>query len=324
MSTRGLGWWLLALSLLAGVAAAEPYREVRLVMGSVAEVRLDGAPDARAAADAAFAALDRVDQDMSLWHDSALTRLNAAGEAEVSAELMAVLHHALDVARVSGGAFDPTVEPLVRAAGHLGERRRTLSAVERQTLLRRVGYDRVTLLPDQQAVRLQAGTRLDLGGIAKGYAADLALVALRQAGTNRAVVNLGQSSWAVFGDVLQIEVRDPSGAPQPLARFRLQDAAASTSGGDQRPGHILDPRTGRPARIVLAATVVAASAMEADALSSAVYVLGARDGLALLRRRGAAGFVLYREAGRLHLLTTPGFRQHYRLEAASTIVVREA
>lgn len=316
--------WLAAVLLVcSGAVAAEPYREMRLVMGTLAEVRLDGASDPRAAAEAAFAALDRVDQEMSVWHDSALTRLNDSGEAEVSADLLAVLTTALDVAQSSGGVFDPTVEPLVRAEGHLGDPQRRLSAVQRRQLQQRVGYRGVTLLPAERRVRLRPGTRLDLGGIAKGYAADLALAALVQAGATSAVVNLGQSSWSVRGEPVVIGVRDPAGGATPVASFELRDAAAATSGNDQRPGHIIDPRSGRSVQSVLSATVIAANGMEADALSKPLYILGPKAGLALLQRRGAAGLVVYRERERLHLLTTPGFRQRYRMAVAPGLVVRE-
>ncbi|HEX9185513.1 MAG TPA: FAD:protein FMN transferase, partial [Vicinamibacteria bacterium] len=120
-----------------------------------------------------------------------------------------------------------------------------------------------------------------------------------------------------------LELRDPRGEGLPWGAFEVEDASVSTSGGDQKPGHILDPRTGRPARGVLAATVVAASGLEADALSTAVFVLGARDGLALVARRGASGLVLVEEDGRRLLLTTPGFAARFGLQAAAGVLVRE-
>src|SRR4029450_7831557 len=130
------------------------------------------------------------------------------------------------------------------------------------------------------------------GGIAKGYAVDQALDALRAAGAAGGMVDLGGSSLGAFGMPTTISVRDPDDPSlPPWATFELEDAALASSGGDQRPGHIFDPRTGLPAGKVLAATVVARTAMEADALSTAVYVLGAELGLDLPSRRGAAELV---------------------------------
>ncbi len=292
-------------------------------MGTTAEVRATGLADPAAALDRAFAALDRVDGQMSLWKESDLTRLNAAGAGIVPAELFEVVRAALDVAAASGGAFDPTVEPLVRATGGVGGPRRALGDAERQELLARVGAGKVHLDEATRRIRLDDHAALDLGGIAKGYAADLALRELRAAGARSGLVDLGGSSIGVFGEALAADVRDPEGAGVPWASFVVLDLAVSTSGGDQKPGHILDPRTGLPAAGVLAVTVVAATGIEADALSTAAYVLGADEGLRLLRRRGADGLVLLRDGGRRVVRTTPGFATRYHLVAAAGIEVTE-
>jgi len=312
------------LAVLAlGAGPADPAREVRLVMGATAEVQAMGLADPTPALAAAFAALQRVDDRMSLFKPSELTTLNHAGRARVSGDLRAVLWHALDVSYASAGAFDPTVEPLVRAAGHLGGKARRLSRCQRWRLLARVGTAHVHLDPATREVRLDPGTRLDFGGIAKGYAVDQALEALRKAGAAGGLVDLGGSSLGVFGNSTTVAVRDPGDpAAPPWATFTLADAALASSGGDQRRGHILDPRTGLPAGKVLAATVVAGTAMEADALSTAVYVLGAEEGLALLARRGAAGVVLTREGGRAVIRASPGFAASRALRAAAGVTVR--
>lgn len=312
---------ILALALAA--SAALTAREVRLVMGTTAEVRVGGLAEPAPALDAAFGALALVDDRLSLFKESELARLNREGRAKASAELLAVLRHALDVAAASSGAFDPTVEPLVRAAGGLGDEGRSLGNEERRPLLASVGCHHVHLDPATGEVRLDPGTRLDFGGIAKGYAVDLALAAVRGAGAASGLVDLGGSSLAAFGERVVVEIRDPIKKDgQPWAAFELRDGALGTSGGDQRPGHILDPRTGLPARRVLSATVVAGSAIEADALSTAVYVLGAEEGLALLRRRGAEGLVLLREGGRSVVRTTPGFAAARALRVARGVEVR--
>lgn len=310
---------LLAVFLLSAATS-----EVRLVMGTRAEVQVAGVEAPADVVDAAFGALDVVDRSMSLWKESELTRLNRAGEARVSPELQAVIEHALEVAAASEGAFDPTVEPLVRAAGGFGGPRRRLTSAERERLLAHVGAGHVHLDHADGSVRLDPGTALDLGGIAKGFAVDLALRALRAAGASSGLVDLGQSSVSVFGQPLTLEVRNPERPDGPAwARLSLSDGHVSTSGDDQRKDHILDPRTGRPAHRVLSATVIAASAMEADALSTAVFVLGADRGLALLERRHAAGFVLWRRRGRAVVETTAGLRSRYALEPASGVTVHE-
>ena len=309
---------------LSMIVLAAATSEVRLVMGTRAEVQVGGVEAPAAVIDAAFRALDLVDRSMSLWKESELTRLNRTGEARVSAELQAVLSHALEVAEASGGAFDPTVEPLVRAAGGFGGPKRTLQSAERRRLLGKVGARHVHLDRETGSVKLDPGTALDFGGIAKGFAVDLAVRALRAAGARSGLVDLGQSSVSVFGQPLVLEVRNPERPDgPPWARFRLSEGHVSTSGGDQREDHILDPHTGLPAHHVLSATVIASTAMEADALSTAVFVMGADHGLALLERRGAAGFVLLRRRGRAIVETTAGLVSSYRLEPAPGIVIRE-
>ncbi len=302
---------------------AAPVREMRLVMGTTAEVWAAGVP-AQALA-AAFAELARVDASMSLWQpESELSLLNRGGEAVVSPLLFETLRRALEVAEASSGAFDPTVEPLLRARGAYDGRADALDAAPARRLLERVGFRRVTLDADTRRVRLLPGTALDLGGIAKGHAADLALRVLRQAGATRALVDLGASSQCVFGDPLTLELADPAEAERPnWGRITLRDACLSSSGTAQRGAHILDPRSGRVAKAVLGATVVAVDGAEADALSTALFVLGPEAGLRLVARRGAQGFVLLRERGRATLRATPGFVERHELETAPWLRVRE-
>jgi thiamine biosynthesis lipoprotein len=298
-------------------------REVRLVLGTTAEVRLTGVDDPTGAMDLAFHALDLVEERLSLWRESELAALNRRGEAVVSDESFEVIAHALEVAEVSGGAFDPTVEPLVRAAGGFGEEARTLGERERREILHRVDYRLVHLDPTTHTVHLEDGARLVLDGLAKGDAADRALAVLRLAGAESALVDLGGSTLAVSGAPIVVDLRDPTGEARPWGAFALDNAALGSSGADQQGGHIIDPRTGEPARGVLQATVVAESAREADALSTAVFVLGAEDGLALVTRRGAAGLVLIGEEGARVIRTTPGFAAAHSLVAAPGVEVRE-
>ncbi len=302
-------------------AGAGPAREIRVMMGTTAEIRVGGLAEPASALDAAFSALARVDERMSLWKESELAGLNRTGHGVVSVETFEVIRHALAVAAASDGAFDPTVEPLVRAAGGFGQPARSLDPEERRALLARVGYENVRLDVSARRVHLAAGARLVLDGLAKGHAADLALSVLRTAGATSGLVDLGGSTLAVFGEPLTVDLNDPTGLDRPWAAFRVV-TAVGTSGGDQRPGHILDPRTGEPARGVLQATVVASSALEADALSTAVMVLGAEDGLALVHKRDAAGLVLLLENGRRLVRTTPGFSAAHGLVAAPGVEVR--
>ncbi len=295
-----------AVIAAGGFGAARPAREMRVLMGTTAEVQAWGALDPPTALDAAFQELEDVDDVMSLWKETPLVRLNREGRLDAPPPLLSVIRACLDIAASTDGAFDPTVGPLVRAR----------SAEERARLLPLVGYGRVRL--DGAHVRLPRGGALDLGGIAKGYAADRALDALRRSGASAGLVDLGTSSLGVFGTSLEVEVPGRNG---PLGSFRVEDGAVSTSGGAERPGHIVDPRTGEPARGVVLATVVAPKGIEADALSTALYVRGG-EGLSMLARRGAEGFVVIDEAGAMVMRTTPGFAGRHKLVLGAGVSLR--
>jgi thiamine biosynthesis lipoprotein len=210
---------------------------------------------------------------------------------------MAVLEHAIEVAKASGGAFDPTL-----TGG---------------------GYQKIRLERGPGRVRLGGAVTLDLGSVAKGHAADRALESLRSQGATAALVDVGTSSVALFGaEELVFHIRNPAGGASPVS-FRLRCGAIGSSSEEQQGSHIVDPWTGEPPRKgVLAATVIAPNAAEADALSTAVFVLGEAEGLALLRVRGAEGVLLLEEEGRLVVAPTPEFAKRYALEIAEGVGIR--
>lgn len=264
--------------------------------------------------DAAFAAMDDVDHRMSLWHESELTRLNEAGEGRLSAPLWTVISEALAVARTSGGAFDPTVEPWTSPLPATLSRPKAC-----------IGYTAIRQDAAHRRISLQ-GRRIDLGGIAKGYACDQAVTAIMRAGATGAVVNLGQSSIKAEGNQsARVLIRDPEQPDAPVwGEWLLKDMSLSTSGGDQKPGHIMDPHAGKPIHARVSMAVVMKSAMRADALSTAIYVLGAGPGLLLLAREGADGYVLQRAQGKKQIITTQGFSRKYRLRLPADVQLIES
>lgn len=287
---------LLTLGAALPPSGAPREREMRVVLGTFAEIEISGASDSAAAFGAAFERIEAVERSMSIWRDgSEVSRLNHEGEGIVSPALFDTIERVIELSRASKGAFDPTLE--------------------------RFGYERLRLDAATNGVTLQ-GTKLDLGAVLKGRAVDAALESLKESGVATALVDLGTSSIGVFGDeAVAFEVRDPSGGPSP-ASFRLREGALASSSRDQLGAHILDPRTGEAASGVLAVSVVARTAFEADALSTAVFVLGPAEGLELLEKRGAAGIFLVEEEDCLVLSMTPGFDRRYQLEKAAEVTIR--
>ena len=263
------------------------------------------------ATELAIDALDLVEQieaRITVYRDSSeLARLNATAADDwqsVSTDLFALLLHARDVAGRTGGAFDCASGALTRAWGFL-ERRGRMPADDALAAAReRSGLGLVEFDEEGRRVRfLRPGVELNFGAIGKGWAIDRALGELRLAGVPSVLVHGGQSSVrarGVQGPALpgrrgwQVGLRHPLRPAERLATITLDDRALGTSGSGtqffvdrgRKLGHILDPRTGLPAEAgVISATVIAPEAADADALSTALYVLGA-DGLSSVAAPG--------------------------------------
>lgn len=324
---------LLALALVAAWTAGRrpvppPVSETRFLMDTLVTVTLWGVEggEARAAADAAFAALEAVDREMARVPGTPLWDLNEAGGGVVSAPLAEVLDASLAWARRTGGAFDPTVAPLLDLWGlwDLGKRGGTPvpppTTGDLEHSLARVGWERLVWDPSARRLDLGGGA-LDLGGIAKGYAIDRAVAALRDRGARDFLVNAGGDLYVAGAKgraPWRVGIQHPREAGEFLRVVAPAEGALVTSGDYERAyvweaegereriHHILDPRTGRPAQGCRSATVWAAQAMAADALATAVFVLGPEAGLALLESElGAEGLVVGAD-GQVH--ETPGFR----------------
>jgi thiamine biosynthesis lipoprotein len=260
------------------------------------------APDetvARKAAQAAFSRVRALDQALSDYReDSELMRLcQEAGKepVRVSTDLFTVLARAQEASRWSQGAFDVTIGPLTRLWRRARRQRQLPSSQELHEARKLVGYEKVVLDPQRQTVHLtKAGMLLDLGGIAKGYAADAALAVLREHGIRSALVAAG-------GDIVVGEPPPHAAAwrigiaplddPQrpPTRTLALVRAAVSTSGDAEqfveidgvRYSHILDPRTGLGLTGRRSVTVIAPDGTTSDSLATAVSVLPVAEGLKL-------------------------------------------
>jgi thiamine biosynthesis lipoprotein len=296
---------LLPFVVAAGSArgAGEPLAMLREhTMGTVAEIRVHGAADpaaAAAAAEAAMAELRAIDRLMAVQRgDSDVTRMNqiaARAAVPVDPRVREVLRVALRMHDLTGGAFDVTVLPVVQAWGFDGSQpHRPTGAVPRIAGSNSVRLDEVA-----GTVRfLDPATAVDLGGIAKGYALDRARAILRAAGVSSAYLDLGGQvatlGPAPDGGLWRIAIRHPRQPGALLGVVSLGEGSVSTSGdaerfvedGEGRAGHVIDPRTGRPATRLVVATVVAVSATTADALSTAALVMGGDDFLPLASRLG--------------------------------------
>jgi thiamine biosynthesis lipoprotein len=300
-------------------------------MGSVLEVTLPGVDVVRGdkLLRAAFAEAGRIERLLSVFDPaSELSRLNrdaVHGPVLVSSELLWVLARARRLFYVSGGTVDPTVSPLTRLWRSRDDRHEGAGGPptphEISQRLAGVGCHRVRLDAKNGTVTYQSpNVQLEFGAMGKGYAVDRVVNSLVASGVTSALVDFGSTTFALGrssdGGAWRVGIRNPRDSNRVLDVVRIVDCAVSTSADDQqaifingeRHGHIIDPRTGQPASGAVAASVIAPTALDADALSTAAFVLGPRDGTALLRRTGLDGIITSEaRSGRLNRADTPGW-----------------
>ena len=300
-------------------------------MATTVRVTVPAAPSEVApevAAEAVFEVFRRVDAEMSEWQESSpLSEVNrrAGGEpVAVPAELLDVIRRGIEIGELTGGAFDVTWAALWGLWDFRAAEPRVPPADEIAHRARLVDYRRVELDEAAGTVRLpEPGMMIGLGGIAKGHALERAAEVLRELGLESFLLVSGGQVYAAGrrgGRPWRVGIRDPRGGPEELiARLELRDASASTSGDYEsffiadgvRYHHILDPRTGRPARGLRSATVVSADPVLADALSTGIFVMGPEAGLALAERLPAVEAVLIDDDGRV--LVTSGLEDELDL-----------
>jgi thiamine biosynthesis lipoprotein len=312
--------WLLGLSFsvvaLAGLARPElhRYEAVEPHMGTLVRITIY-APGEQAARDAFRAAFDRIrnlDRILSDYRpDSELNQITkvAAGRAvRVSADLFAVLAASQDLAEASGGAFDITQGPVVRLWREARTTARLPDPAALQDAARRSGFRKLHLDAGHRTVTFDmTGMALDVGAIGKGYAASEAIEMLAGLGVSSALVAVsgdlafseappGQRGW-------RIAVHSGETLPAVPAILELTNAAVSTSGsseqhvdiGGRRYSHIIDPASRMGLEDDITVTVIARHGLDADGLDTAVSVLGADRGLALIESRpGAAALIIQR------------------------------
>lgn len=341
------------LFLVAAVAAAPALpaapggeagaRRARVLMGTTCTADVQAADDeaAGAAAAAALDEIERLEGVLSTWRDDAeMSRVNAAaqsGEGALTPELAAALELALAQARRTGGAFDPAIGALVdawdlRGAGRVPDADRLRAARAAS------GHERVRLDAANGRLSFDApATWIDTGGFGKGLALDRAAGAAVRAGAISGLLDFGGQLLA-FGPVPEggwpVAVADPRDRERPALVLALHGGSASTSAQSERfvevagrsIGHVLDPRSGMPVGFRGSATVVAPTGAEADALSTALLVMGPREGLRFARRQGlCAGFLVPApREGRevLVLRATPSFLALHRAADPAVLPTR--
>ncbi|MDP8229483.1 MAG: FAD:protein FMN transferase [Candidatus Gorgyraea atricola] len=248
-----LRYFCLYFFLIVGISAcSQPglFKETKILMDTFCEISCYSQD--KTAIKAAFAEIERVERLCSKFDkESELSKVNdLAGQEEVvvSEELLELISRSIYYSNLTQGAFDVTKE---------GK------------------YRDIMLDKDKLSIRFaDSDIKIDLGGIAKGYAVDRATQVLRNHGIERALVNLGGNIFGLGSLPWRIGIRDPKDKSKIIHKLDIKDKAISTSANYERPSHIINPITGNPAKDIGSVTIVAPSAEQADALSTAAFVTG--------------------------------------------------
>ena len=302
----------------------------KIVMNTIARV-VAVAPDektARQGIDAAFEKIYRVEKLMNRYDPnsqlSQVNKLAAKEPVKVDRELFDVLQQSVYYSRLSDGAFDITIGPLVDLWRKCAEANSMPTKQQLAEVKKIIGCDKLLLDANDFSVKFAAeGIKLDLGGIAKGFAADIAAAEMKKAGAIGGLIDLG-GQIGCFGTTEKkskwiIGVRNPAKSEDNkiIARLALSDAAVSTSGnyerfykiGDKYFSHIFNPATEKSADQLSSVTIIALSGTEADALSTAVSVMGAEKGLELIEKTENTEAVIIK-AGSQDLIKSSGAQQY--------------
>ncbi len=280
-------------SVPATVQTHNEYRSYP-IMGTMAEVSLYGSEKTTVqAADTVYNTFKEVETVANIFNpQSELSRLNSTADSQpfqCEPLLWDILQHARRAWKLSGGSFDVTARPLMVMWGFYVKERKGLPAeAERLKALANVGLDKVVFDDTAHTVRfLQKGISIDLGGIAKGYAVDLAVGRIKAMGINQGVVNLAGNMYCFPAPppgktAYNIGIRDPLDKNSGCGMVSVVNTSLATSGNYERYvtidgrqyTHIMNVKTGMPVENMLAVTVVTPQAVDADLLSTSIFING--------------------------------------------------
>lgn len=271
----------------------KPLKQTEMIMGTLVEITI--IPANEKAIKEAFEALKKVDALMSTYkEDSEISILNREGKAQVSQQTLEVIEDAIEFSKLTRGAFDITSRPLINLWKKAEKEEKVPTEQEIEKAISLVSWDKIFIEGNQ--VRLgKEGMQIDLGGIAKGYAVDKAIEALKKNGIKRALVNAGGDLYALGeapqGGGWSIGIQDPREEDKIIDTIKVKDKAVATSGDyrryfileGKRFSHIVNPKTGLTVQDVpMSVTIVGPDATTTDALSTGVFVLGPEEGMKLI------------------------------------------
>lgn len=294
-----IGWGLIFIYQFK--KPARLYHDNRVLMATFWEVV---SADKKAGA-IVFSEVSRIEQLLSRYIESSeISRLNRSGRLKVSPDTFYVIKRSKEFWQITGGAFDITVGPLIDLWGFKNQAYTVPAQRKIRSALKLIGSDKIILDENNCMVEFKLpGMKIDLGGIAKGYALDQAVKKLKENNINSCLINAGGQVYALgkrSGRPWKVGIKNGRGSDI-HGRLEIKDRSISTSGDyeqffssdGKRYSHILDPKTGYPASSgLVSVTVAAPSGIEADALSTSAFILGKEGAAGLAKQFPKARFYI--------------------------------
>jgi len=327
---------ILALVLLLNCSPQEhvqPFEQTKLMMDTFVQISIYDqnlpAEQLEQVVNLAFKRIKEIERITSNYDDSSLVSVinREAGEREVA--LDTVLYRLIDesdrIHRLSEGAFDITIECVKRLWNFSEENPRIPGDALLNQTLRWVGAEHIEI--ENKRIKFDSPrVKIDFGGIAKGYAIDQAMNVLVENGITDAMINAGGDLRTICSDLTagkrRVWITHPRQPGTMFGNFRMDEASVATSGDYERYfiydsvryHHILDPKTGYPARKCVSVTIQAKSATDADGLATAVFVLGPVKGMELIERlQHVEGIIIFERNKKLDWIASSGLKKKFKL-----------
>ncbi|MBI3991506.1 MAG: FAD:protein FMN transferase [Candidatus Omnitrophica bacterium] len=336
---RNLNVLIIVFLLLNTASYASEITRSRIIMGTLVKISVVddgiGEDNANKAIDRAFGSVEGIDRLMSNYkEDSEISRLNRIKGNEplvVNPQVFEIVQKSIEFGKLTSGAFDITVGPLLKLWGFYSSDARSVPDDDKiREIMSMVGYKNIRLFPSERKISFaKDDVKIDLGGIAKGYAVDKAVESLRGSGVKSALICASGDIFALGSGSLpnmwRVGIQHPRKEDEIWVTLVLKDKAVSTSGdynkyfvsGGKRYSHIIDPRTGYPkSDIPASVTIIACDATAADALATGIFVMGAEKGLEVIESiPGVECMIVSDIKGKLTMSKSKGFDKYVDLAA---------
>ena len=307
------------VSILVSSAHAEWYSDKRAIMGTAVSVELwadddaDADKKAHAAIEAVMQEMTRIDQTMSPYIETSelalINREAVQHPVKISDEMFMLLKTSIHYSQISHGAFDISYA----SVGYMYDYRNHVKPSDAQIASHLSAIDYRSIVLDEKAHTvhfMKPGMRIDLGGIAKGYAVDLGANILQARGIANAIVTAGGDS-RILGDrrgrPWMVGIKDPRAENKSAVVLPLSDTAISTSGdyeryfmdGERRVHHIINPKTGKSATGIRSVSVLAPHGIDTDALTKPLFILGVQRGMEIIDKIPGVDAIVIDDQGQL-------------------------